>query len=530
MKTLEITNFTGRLTRQNVGELNSGYANFFNSHGYDPFSKPGSLTWFEQPVNIDPSNTTIADLIVASKILPGSSVTTVFAVGNAGNLYTIQSAQPVGTTSGDVDTITNINSTDMSGADFSFGSSMEFLGSTIHIYVSTKGKIDTFTTAGVHVTAFTGGSIGNFYLPLKQFQGKVYFGNGNNIGEIDSSETLTTATKLSPSLPPNFRVKDLQTTPDGTYLLIIGDFNSYEGIGLNNDVDGLTNTSYVFYWNGIDQGYTSFKTLESTQITSIHPTPTNSVYFTQDFYGAAISVESSKKFSLPGAKSPRSNAVSLSSGFIMWASPEVRGNFRNYSLFYYGSLDGTNETGLWRVMRGGTTLSSGFIAEVPINTLTSNSYKTVNSLGTAIATQGYGKHYFSVLDANSSTTKKSMFKFYATPTGSGTAMPGLYQTQTQVFGQKITIKQIRVYTEPTVANNEFNLLLVDSNGNTITNGTFNYSYSAGSDTTKLQGALDRINFNPSVKDLYAFSVQILNAGSVNMTILKIEIDYEQSGK
>ena len=47
METIEITNFQGRLTRILNGELNSGFAKFTTSFGYDPFSKPMNLTWAE---------------------------------------------------------------------------------------------------------------------------------------------------------------------------------------------------------------------------------------------------------------------------------------------------------------------------------------------------------------------------------------------------------------------------------------------------------------------------------------------------
>lgn len=64
VETIEITNFGGRLTRILNGEMNSGFSKFANSFGYDPFSKPMNLTWFEQPVDITGP---ITDLIVAAK-------------------------------------------------------------------------------------------------------------------------------------------------------------------------------------------------------------------------------------------------------------------------------------------------------------------------------------------------------------------------------------------------------------------------------------------------------------------------------
>ena len=45
MTTLEINNLGGPLTRRNNGDINSGEARFETSWGYDPYSKPGNLTW-----------------------------------------------------------------------------------------------------------------------------------------------------------------------------------------------------------------------------------------------------------------------------------------------------------------------------------------------------------------------------------------------------------------------------------------------------------------------------------------------------
>jgi len=59
---------------------------------------------------------------------------------------------------------------------------------------------------------------------------------------------------------------------------------------------------------------------------------------------------------------------------------------------------------------------------------------------------------------------------------------------------------------------------------------FTYTYAAGTDPTQLQGPLERIDYNPSVRDTYALGIQIQNAGVANMTIHKIEVDWQYSGK
>ena len=68
--------------------------------------------------------------------------------------------------------------------------------------------------------------------PMVNFLGKIYFGNGANIGEIDSGETITTATKLSPALPSGLVINDLDITPNGNYLQITASrTNSLDAIG-----------------------------------------------------------------------------------------------------------------------------------------------------------------------------------------------------------------------------------------------------------------------------------------------------------
>ncbi len=84
--------------------------------------------------------------------------------------------------------------------------------------------------------------------------------------------------------------------------------------------------------------------------------------------------------------------------------------------------------------------------------------------------------------------------------------------------------------EPAVSGNGFQLDLIGSDGKVITNGTSTFTYALGTDPTFNQGALERYDFNPAMKDTYALGVRITNTGTTNMTINKVEIDYIQSGK
>src|SRR3990167_3303182 len=92
-KTITITEFGGPLTRRNDGDINSGLAKYDSSWGYDPYSKPGNLTWFEQP-------TSILNLLgftsIISVMKPRVSGNTgyVHTISANGNLYNIQVNDP----------------------------------------------------------------------------------------------------------------------------------------------------------------------------------------------------------------------------------------------------------------------------------------------------------------------------------------------------------------------------------------------------------------------------------------------------
>src|SRR5258708_3138088 len=137
-KTLEITNFGGRLTRILNGDLNSGFSKFVPSWGYDPFSKPMNLTWLEAPVDI---STGISDLIVALKpwFSAAASQQYVFGLGNTGNLYQIQ---PNSITNPNLDSIVGITSIKSNTPSFNFGGSLDFFGSVPKIYIGGDTQIN----------------------------------------------------------------------------------------------------------------------------------------------------------------------------------------------------------------------------------------------------------------------------------------------------------------------------------------------------------------------------------------------------
>lgn len=538
--TLEVSNFGGRLTRVLNGDINSGFAKFVSSWGYDPFSKPMNLTWLETPTDI---STGITDMMVAAKpFFDGStSLQYIYGVGSQGKIYKIQTNS---ISNPNVDSVVLFNSVI---GDYSFGASIDFFGDTEKIYIGHASgirKVDFNLTNDTQVG--TSGYVGNVYRPLKQFIGKLLFGNSNTIGAVDSTGLVTSSiigmagsnrySELNPGLPVDSRITDLDSSEDGNYLLITASGTPNEvlnTVSSDRQASAASNGA-VYKWNGTDPAITSFNTIPSYAVTALQTYLQNNVFFSNDSFGSSMSDGVQKILTLPNNKSPFANSTMVNGNFVCWICPEIAAdNSTMYaSMYYFGSLDQENPPGLYRVMRYTTTLSSGFVYQTPVNLMTNNKYSTVNNALTAIVPLGYGKHYFSTMEISNSTTNYKFYRFLITPTGTGTPQLGAYETQTQIFPKRQTIKQIRVYTEPTATGNGFKVDIIGSDGSVIVpgNGVMSYSYAAGTDITLLQGSLERVNFNPTMLNLFGIGIRITNTGTTNMTIKKIEVDIQESGK
>lgn len=551
VETLEITNFSGRLTRIQNGDINSGFAKFTPSFGYDPFSKPMNLTWFEQPVRIADA---IDDLPVAAKPWFTSSVAgsqNVLVLGSTGKIYRIV---PNASDNPNLDSIIGISSIAAPGSQlFPFGGSMEFFGTPERMYIGDEAQVYATTlppdgTKG-SVLGDPTAYVKNVFRPLQQFQGGLLFGNGNTVGKIDATGTIVSSiigtgygnkySELNPPLPTRSKVTDLDNSMDGNYLMITASGIPNENIvALTADRQAASSSDgNIFKWNGSDQTITTFNTIPSYAVTALQTYLQHNLFFSNDSFGASMNDGVNKIITLPNNKSPSANATTVNGNFVSWVCPETNptSSSINAAMYYFGALDQENPSGLYRMFRQAPPLTNGFVFQTPVNILTNNKYSTLNSSASSVQTLGYAKHYFSTYELNgsnqtpSSVTSK-LYRFLVTSTGSGTPQLGVYETQTQLFSKRISVNQVRVYTEPTVTGNGFQIDLIGGDGNPITNGTFTYTFAAGSDETKLQGALERINFNPDMKTTYALGVRVTNTGSTNMTIKKIEVDWQYSGK
>ena len=550
MVTIAITNFSGRLTRILNGDLNSGFARFTTSFGYDPFSKPMNLTWLETPTSV----AGISDLPEAAKITADTAQgPTAHVIDQSGNWYQIRSAN---TSNSNLNSVIGIAS--VATTTYVRGASMEFFGSLVgadvagtllpKLYVGGNDRVVSANPDGTAEAIV--GTLANYqattYRPLKIFGGNLIFGNGATIGQINSTGTVISSvlnvgrgnyySALNPGLGSQMRVRDIEVSSSNDYVTlatanlhveeILSDVNSdfYQAFG---SLEGK-----LFQWNGVDGTVTAATSVPSYVPSALETFFGKTVFFATDAFGTAFNDGAGKILSLPNNRAPMPNAVSVNGNFMTWACPEIDATARYMSLYYYGSLDQENSPGLYRVLRWTSAQSSGFVDKVPLNILVSNFYRTLNSGGTGLITFGLGKHYIGLDSRNSTATQNYLLSFLITPSTTGTPQSGVYETQTQLFSKRISVNQIRVYIEPAVANNGFQIDLIGSDGGIIAGGTFNWTQ-GDPDLVDPQSGLatvERITYNPVVKTQYALGVRITNTGTVNMTVKKVEIDVVEEGR
>src|SRR3990167_8341274 len=207
-KTLVVDNFRGSMTAYQDGDINSGLAFVVNVVGYNPFVKPGNLTWCRSSVQIDSGGSVITDLIMAAKERVESGILYVYAIGHTGRLYKIQVNDPV-TFNPDYDNPVLLATLTAQSPTFTRGGSIDFFGATERIYIGHDKGVTRIDFDGTNETfiGVAGSYTATIPRPLKQFIGKLYFGNGANIGEIDSTATITDYTKLDPGFPDNTQIK-----------------------------------------------------------------------------------------------------------------------------------------------------------------------------------------------------------------------------------------------------------------------------------------------------------------------------------
>lgn len=527
MPTLTIDNFGGRLSRYNYGNINSGLAKFTTTFGNDPFVAPGNLTWNETATQIDSGGTVITDLIMAGKERVEGGISYVYAIGHTGRVYKIQVNAPF-SYNPNYDNPVLLTTLASGSPTFTRGADITFFGVTERMYIGHDKGVTRLDFDGTNETAISGSWTQTVPRRLKQFIGKLYIGNGSNIAEIDSTGTVTTSTKLSPGLPDNTQVRDLDVSTDGTYLLIVVTRLALPDLtSTTQDTTLVSNSdSYIFKWNGTDTGYTAFDFFPSFSLNSNITFSDYQYLFGYDLAGAAVFNPSKKILSPIFSQSPTPNAVGSNGNIVGWATVEFYQGFSRKVYYLYGSLDAEVGVGWWRIFAQSATGTETDTIRVPFQLIVSNFGIGPSTNGYGGGVFGSGKSYFSTLEVSAApTTKYKFYKWFPIATGQGTVVGGVYETQTQLFSKKQTIKEVRIYAKPWVTNNSFQVDLIGSSGNSITNSTKTFTVG-----TNITAGDDFAWYNPGIGNTYALGLRITNVGSTNHTINKVEIEYAAAGK
>ncbi len=526
MRTLEISNFKGKMTKDLIGTLDSGFSPFaLTTYGIDPFwdSYDTNITFIPKLYvlkDIYP-NGTITNMIPSNEGSGTSTIPVVFGVGIDGKAYKITVSN---TTSPDYDyleTFSNALSGNMKRSGRALISQIDGVNK---IYVGTSvglEKSSGLTTSATFSTVSATGMSTDVPRPIEQFLGNIYVANDNNIAETTNGTSFTTLTKLSPSLPNGYTIRDMQVSQDGRYLIIIASQNFSAGyifdqtLG-NQQISGTMN-SVILYWNGVDKTYSSLQFMNGANLSSLLITNTYSIMFGKDDEGVCVyNLDGTKLatlFDIGYALYPPLPGNSFAVGNKVFFQMQIGGFIyivcydKSDNSFYF-----LNRYGLsGEAIKGGICVPSFHNQKISGSTDTTRtklyfSFGTVDTTGGTIDTV---VEYFHLQNYGDSLTQ------------------GYYSTQVQKFAKKIALKKIRVYCNPTDSNTKFTLNLIDQTGNVITNGAFTYQYASGTDTTKGQGALDIIKFTPKTIPVSSLGIQIQNQGNSGVNISKIEIDYDE---
>lgn len=539
MPTLTITNFKGSMTPYINGDVNSGLAYVQDVFGYDPFTHPGVLRWNEQAELVDPTGSVITDFILAGKSRMESGTLYVYAIGHTGRLYKIQ-VNNTATYNPNYDNPVLVTTLSSGSPTFTRGAFMEFYGATEQIYIGhDKGvtKIN-FDGSGEAVVGVAGSWTQTVPRPFAQFLGNLYAGNGANIAEILSGGTVSSYAKLSPGFPVSTQVRDMDVTSEGNYLQVVTTELALSDVTATTPPTSIIapSNSYLFKWNGTDTGYTAMTTYPNTALSANLIFGDYQYLFGYDFLGGGIYNPSRKVLtSTPNSTygdTPLPNSVIAQSNMFSIASTLPYAGHLEMLISTFGTISEFEiEPGYWSTYGQTATAPETDVNRVGCQILVSNFGQGTSYNGYTSQIFGVPKVYFSTLETSDSTTDYRLYKWSPVPTGLGDAISGgIYQTQTQLFSKKVTVNEVRVYSDPWVANNGFTIDLIGPGDNIISGGSFSFD----SDTTLIQGTSaigkDFLWYNPQIAPTYGIGVRITNDDVANYSINKIEIDYSEAGK
>lgn len=533
-KTLVVDNFKGSMTNYINGDINSGHAYITNTFGNNPLvdGKYGPLTWVQTGEQIDEAGSVLTDLIMAAKERVESGILYVYAIGHTGRLYKIQVNDPT-TFNPDYDNPVLLATITSNTPTFTRGGFIDFFGATERIYIGHDKGLTRVDFDGTNETfvGILGSWTQNVPRPIQQFIGKMYIGNGSNFAEVDSTATVVSYAKITPGFPTNSQVRDLDVSVDGTYLDAVVSRLALPNILSTGSDPSLTasSDSFIFRWNGTDAGYTSFTTFPSFSLAANIMFADSQYTFGTDQFGMAIFNPIKKILTVTEEFTPMPNAIASSGNLVTWMAPLFYIDHMELTYGVWGSMD-FELSGYWSTFGQLPTGTETDCILCPMQLPVSNFGRGSSSNGYADNIYGSAKIYYSSLETSPApTTKYKLYKWSPGSDNQSAPLDGaIYQTQTQLFSEKIKVSEVRVYGEPWVANNAFTIDLIGSQGFDavpIANGS--KSFVAG---TNLTIGDDFAWYTPDIAPTYALGLLITNNGTVNHVINKIEIDIYPAGK
>ncbi len=542
--TLVIDNFAGSMTGFLDGDINSGRSYVQTCSGQNPFIKPGNLTWGENATQIDSAGSIITDMVVAAKERVESGILYVYGIGHTGRVYKIQVNDPT-TYNPDYDTPSLLTTITINSPTFKRGGFIDFYGATEQIIIghdmgATKLNFDGTGEAFIGIL---GSWTQDVPRPIKQFLGKLYFGNGANLAELDTTNTITTYAKISPGFPSNTQVRDIDLSIDGNYVEIVSStLPLYDITSVTQETSSTANAgSFIFKWNGTDTGTTASTSFPSFSLGANTLFQNYQYTFGTDQYGTAVYSPNEKILFVPEGPSPLPNAITSTGNQLLWMTPIYFNGVLEADLLCWGSADFEigHPLGWWDLFFINAKAPETDIVRMPLLLPVSNAGFGSSSNNYPNNQFGVSKFYFSTMETSSGPTVA--YRFYRWRSNSVVAVAnedaitgGVYQTQSQFFSKKVKATQVRIYGEPWVANNSFTIDLIGSNGGPITGGSRTFTAATNTTGIALENEIiigdDFAWYTPSIAPTYTIGANITNEGSANHTINKIEIDWVQAGQ
>lgn len=527
MPTITLTNFSGRLTRNRMGTLDSGLADFTGTFGIDSFTDPSSLRFLDKPyaIGAGSSGDSVTDIIVAGKARLEGSSTFVYCVGNTGRVYKIQVNN--GNTTPDYDNVVLLKQITINSPTFLYGSSLDIISDgsgtgNEKIYIGHDRGVTSLTLNGVTETfigAISSTQWQDGYPRLSAVaNGNIYYTNAYNIATFNiSSQTITSYQQLSPAFPQDYVAVDMDVSADGQYMQILltrgnrPSVTSSPNQGFNTAQD-----SFLATWNLVDIGYNQFYSFSDFAITQ-HQQVGNTDYFTgYDSFGGALFNGTQKIETIPNVRMPSPSATFQNGNMLYWVGQDYDSvtGFTSASIYAYGQFDQNTPVGLYRLTRDNCG-SSGSITATPWAMPVTNQFA-----GSSFAFRSRGKIYFSATDG---INNYLMAQNLGTPYATGSTNAG-YVTQLGSFSKKQVVKEIRVYYDPSVVAYNPQLYLLAPNNSIINNANSTYAVTTTDTVAKI---------TPQASPQYTFQLKIaVPSGSLATfpAIRKIELDYEEYGR